>query len=54
MTAVMRTIREMEEVQEPAGEHDGQPRAGRELRENGPLLARLTNDVCLRVHTGDL
>lgn len=54
MTAVMRTIRQMEEIQEPAGEHDGQPHTGQELRENGSLLARLTNDVWLRVHTDDL
>lgn len=54
MTAVMRTIREMEEAQEPAGEHDGQPYTGRELRENWPLLARLTNDVWLIVHTDNL
>lgn len=54
MTAVMRTIREMEEAQEPAGEYDGQPHTGRELRENEPLLARLTNDVWLRMHTDDL
>ncbi|TSS11542.1 hypothetical protein Baya_12011 [Bagarius yarrelli] len=37
----------MEEAQEPAGEHDGQPQASQEVKENGPLLARLTNDVWL-------
>lgn len=45
MTAVIRTMREMEEAQVPTGEHDGQPCTGQELRENKLLLARLTDDV---------